>query len=115
MVQRFQVVLFLTEIKKLVAAGQVTFVNRKKNLKTLVKYGWSLDSVMDTLLQLQPAHYSGGPETDIDRPDDEVWIFGIESMDNIHIYCKLKLTRTPDMVVCLSFHESERAMHHPFA
>lgn len=109
----FQITLCLFRVKQTVAAGEIQFIDRKKNMATLTQLGMTVQNAIDALLGLGLANYVSGPETDHDTGEPKcIWKFGI-LIENEEIYVKLKLLE--EQVKELSFHISERKLDYPYA
>jgi hypothetical protein len=67
--------LCLERIKRCISAGNVLFVNRRKNLQTLLDLGLTVANVFDQLLKLRPENYHSGPEPDKNLTEGQVWVF----------------------------------------
>ena len=100
-----EVAQFLSDMKKAVNAGKISFIPRKKNMFTLAKLGLTMKDVKDELINLSYANYVSGPETDYDCPaSDCFWIFKT-MIDSSCIYIKVKvLYQTDGGVKIVSFH-----------
>ncbi|MBN1523597.1 MAG: type II toxin-antitoxin system MqsR family toxin [Spirochaetales bacterium] len=101
--------LCLSRIKRCIEAGNVHFINRKKNIEFLLKIGLTVGNVFDILMQLTPQNYHFGPLYDKDGSEGQVWIF-IHPITNKKIYIKLKFFEGEgnDWMKVLSFHEEEK-------
>ena len=96
------------------------FINRKKNMDDIARFGLSMSEVKNILLSLTPSDYVVGPETDYNNSLGEVWTFGVY-IECCCLYVKLKIEpmKPPsgDVVMvakCLSFHEAQYRMVFPF-
>ena len=100
---------FLKDMRAAIAAGNYSFIPRKKNLDTLAALGLLVQDVLDELTQLTFDHYISGPETDRDRPNtDSFWIFK-SIIEGNSIYIKVKIEYQTDKgVKIVSFHIAER-------
>jgi hypothetical protein len=108
--------LFLAEAKNLIFEMKFALVPRSKNLKALFALGWTSAVLADFLNTLTPRNYVQGPEQDIDKPGEDVWIFGAK-IERAEYYFKLKINRLEegDAIACLSFHKAERPLRYPYA
>ncbi len=106
---------FLIKAKDLIENKCWFFSQRKKNLDSLAKHGLTIYNAKDELYKLTYRNYVDGPLVDIDqRFPGEVWVFG-KSIDKVNFYIKLKITGEPDgLLVCLSFHGSNKPMVYPY-
>lgn len=100
---------FLAQAKKLMAAGSYVFVPRRKNLQALSNHGLTVADAKDEILGLMVSDYYKGPKKDFDRgqPGD-IWEFK-KTVDDEQFYVKLKIQNRngKDILKCLSFHEDE--------
>ena len=51
------------------------FINRKKNMDDIARFGLSMSEVKNILLSLTPSDYVVGPETDYNNSLGQVWTF----------------------------------------
>ena len=109
---RSQVLLFLFLAKKCISR-RFTFIPRNKNMATLAMLGISIQDAKQRVLALTPSDYVGGPEPNLVRPNEEVWIFGV-AVESVDLYVKLSVIVEPEECVCISFHEADRPMSFPF-
>ncbi len=103
------IISFLNKMKRLVSEGRFQFVDRKKNLDSLAKYGLTIKDLKHTLFDLCVKDYYAGPKSDDDFSLGEIWEF-IKRIETIDFYIKLKLEEEEngEIIVCISFHESNR-------
>ena len=73
---RSQVLLFLFLAKKC-TSRRFTFIPRSKNMATLAMLGISIQDAKQRVLGLTAGDYVDGPEPNLVRPSEEVWIFGL--------------------------------------
>ena len=109
-----QVSTFLNEFKLLVARNCFQFVHRLETNKAAISLGLTNELAKREILNLSVVDYSSGPEVDKDRPGD-VWIFGKE-INGCEVYIKLKIytVGTNKYAKCISFHQAEYSLNHPF-
>lgn len=104
----------LSEIREKIQKYGLYFLKTKdKNRQTLARLGIMADRVIEVIEDLRAEDYCGGPD-----PDDKyawrfVSVFG-KQFDGIELYIKLSVSVWDEKVVCLSFHEAERAMTYQF-
>jgi hypothetical protein len=110
-----QVSTFLNEFKSLIARNSFQFVQRLETNKTATSLGLTNELAKREILNLSVVDYSSGPEADRDKPGD-VWVFGKE-INGCEIYIKLKIytVGTTKYAKCISFHEADYYLNHPFA
>lgn len=108
---RTRVALFL-ELMKHAARVRFIFWPRKKNLDALALLGITREDAKARVLGLTPDEYVSGPEPDHNRPDLEVWVFGL-NIEGREVYVKMQVTLDPTQCVCISFHVSERPLRFP--
>jgi hypothetical protein len=100
--------LFLERIKNLALQGKIVFQprNRKKSRDFLLKYGFTVEDINAVLNQLEPKHYSKGPEDDHDGSEGSVYVFLCQYEGlNIYIKAKIVIDSNGDNGIILSFHE----------
>lgn len=110
-----QVSTFLNEFKSLMEKKRFQFVQRLETNKTAISLGLTNELAEREILNLSVVDYSSGPEPDNDRPGD-VWVFGKE-INGCDVYIKLKIytAGTIKYAKCISFHEANYSLKHPFA
>lgn len=100
---------FLARAKKLLSAGEFTFVPRRKNLQALSEHGLTIADAKNEIIGLIVGDYYKGPKEDFDptQPGD-VWEFK-KNVDDEQFYVKLKIQNRngKDILKCLSFHEDD--------
>lgn len=101
---------FLDRFKEKAAQSGLHLQPRKKNLDSLAQLGFRIEDAEEIVNGLTDDDYVGGPESDDDGSEGEVWIFGASS-GHAMIYIKLKLD--PYQAKCLSFHEAEHRLVFP--
>lgn len=102
-----QIVSFLSQAKALMAAGQYTFVPRRKNMQDLALHNLTIADVRQEILGLTVSDYYKGPKRDFDRSQPgDIWEFkkGVGG-DRFYIKLKIQNVNGTDILKCLSFHE----------
>lgn len=96
-------------LHKSVADKSYDLVPTLKNRNSRRKYGLTLFDIEDFLESINENDLHSGPEKDRDKPDEEVFIFKKEILNNINFYVKIKKdnTVTHDRIKILSCHEDE--------
>jgi hypothetical protein len=96
----------LTRIKIAAKNNRIYFINRDKNLKTLVRFDLHVQDIVSICLTLKMSDYHRGPEKDHDGSDGEVWIF-IHPFHRTRMYIKIKLftVNAIDYLKIISFHD----------
>ena len=109
-----EVVRFLERFKKVVGDRGLDVVGRDVNRAGLRELGLTKRNRQDEILDLAVSDYSAGPEADHDLPG-QLWIFG-KWVAGWEIYIKLKLASVDGTWIakCISFHEAEYPLMHPF-
>jgi len=108
------VLTFLAEFKRLVAAGRFYIVDRDKNRDGLLLLGITENQRKEYLLNLRKSDYSSGPDVD-DIHGGYVWIFGLTVAEK-EVYVKIAVNEwNGKQAVCISFHIAERPLVYPFA
>lgn len=97
---------------KKASQGGLNLQPRKKNLDSLARLGLRIEDAEEIVFGLTDEDYVGGPESDEDGSEGEVWIFGVSS-GNSMVYIKLKLD--PYQAKCLSFHEAVHRLVFPLS
>ncbi|MEI6291158.1 MAG: hypothetical protein WCP19_12060 [Chloroflexota bacterium] len=112
---RQQVIDFLGEFKHLIELNRFHFVQRLESNKTIVTLGLTKNNARRELLSLSVSDFSSGPTQDREIAAQEFWIFGKE-LRGIEAYIKLKIYEVNGIhyAKCVSFHEAEFKMKHPF-
>lgn len=99
---------FLNKVKKAIDEGNFEILERKENMVTKRKYGFTTLEQEEMVKQLEPKDLIRGPVLDEFIPSEDVWIFkkkynGIKVM----FYIKLKIRNNKECI-CLSFHEDKK-------
>lgn len=96
-------------LHKSVADKSYDLVPTLKNRNSRRKYGLTLFDIEDFLKSINETDLHSGPEKDRDKPDEEVFIFKKEVLNNINFYVKIKKDNTVahDRIKILSCHEDE--------
>lgn len=100
---------FLAQAKRLIAAGDYVFVPRRKNLQAISDHGLTVNDAKDEMLGLMVGDYFKGPKQDFDRSQPgDIWEFK-KIVDGEQFYVKLKIQNRngKDILKCLSFHEDD--------
>lgn len=110
-----EVVLYLSEVKQLLANDKYDFVPRKANIEALTELGWTTNYFFtDYLMQLTLLNYVNGPETDRDAYNEDIWVFG-NDIEGQQYYVKIKIrTIVKQEVVCISFHKANFILKFPW-
>jgi len=109
---------FLLDFKSALRGGLYSFVERQRNIQGLIDLGLTEPGdAVPLLLSLTPDDYCSGPEPDSDRPDEEVWVFGVE-VEGTEAYVKVKRIDDPRSgigcrALILSFHPAEHPLDYP--
>jgi len=109
-----QASIFLKEFKKIVTQERgLDIVDRKENLKSLLKLGITKKNCKHEILDLSVSDYCAGPKPDKDRPG-EIWEFGKKNSGH-DVYIKLKIAETGSIKIakCISFHIAEFPIINP--
>jgi hypothetical protein len=92
----------------------LVFIEREKNLQTLLDLEISPEQREAIFMQLSPADYCKGPKPDTVQQGSEYWEFGTWHKGR-ELYLKLSLGATADSpAICLSFHPAERTMRYTY-
>lgn len=103
------VLAFLAQVKRLLAAGQYDFVPRRKNLMSLAACGLTIKDAKDEILGLTASDYYKGPKQDLDaKQPGDIWEFK-KKIGSKQFYVKLKIQNRngTEILKCLSFHEDD--------
>ncbi len=106
---KVDILAFLSQAKKLIAAGQYDFVPRRKNLMSLAACGLTIKDAKDEILGLTASDYYKGPKHDLDsQQSGDIWEFK-KKIGSKQFYVKLKIQNRngTDVLKCLSFHEDD--------
>lgn len=97
---------FLEALKEILGSGGRFFVvPREKNKISLLALGLTYANCKQELLSLNELDYCSGPDVDPEAKGD-VWVFGKE-IEGRSVYIKVRVTKEPPAVTCISFHEAE--------
>ncbi len=98
----------LCDMREALGQDNFHFVNRRKNLNSLMSLGLKLIDVKEALNELTYTDYIRGPEIDRDFPStDKLWIFKKRIINEI-FYIKLKVEyQANGQVKVVSFHIDE--------
>lgn len=87
--------------------GKMIFLERKKNIEFLRKYGLLIEDIKDIILNLTPQDCIEGPENDHNtKYEGQIWKFRNSTYLDVTVYIKIRYN-PPEEVVCISFHEDE--------
>jgi hypothetical protein len=104
---------FLKEIKKIIKEHGIIFFQKAQDEIIQLEINTIIAKEMIEKLELKD--YVSGPNDDKDRPELNVWIFGVEPLKGfLEIYIKLSDRKDNQRVVCLSFHTAKFPMRHPY-
>lgn len=103
---------FLKNFKFKLSFYGVVFMQRDKNLKTLIALELTTINRTSVLHQLKVEDYFKGPTLDYDN-GPELWEFGIK-IKHSNVYIKITMGRVNLPVICISFHLAERNIKYPF-
>lgn len=99
---------FLEEIREAIQKNKLQYIPRGENEEWLLKLGFTVKNVEQTVMALTPEDYYDGPRDDInDKYKGTVWIF-TKSICGNPIYIKIKLQEFKNgrkIAKCLSFHK----------
>ena len=107
-----QVEQFLKDFKFKLSFYGVIFLQRDKNLKTLIALELNTVNRTSLLNQLKVEDYYKGPTLDFDK-GPELWEFGMKIKQN-DVYIKITIGQVNLSVICISFHLAERNIKYPF-
>lgn len=112
MANKTDVETFLSTFKAKLEIFDVVFLNRDKNLRTLIDL--EITNVQRRLLlkDLKVEDYYRGPTKDVDNGPD-LWEFG-RILKHKEVYIKITIGLMNRPVICISFHLAERAIEYPF-
>lgn len=112
MSSRIQIEDFLSNFKLKLKIYGVVFLQRDKNLDTLIKLELTTVNRTSILQALTYQDYYKGPTPDYDK-GAELWEFGVE-VKHRDVYIKITMGHTDRPVICISFHIAERRIKYPF-
>lgn len=113
MASKFDVELFLKQLKQHLEIWQIVFINRPKNqLQTLADLEITAQKREEIIKNLTYKDYSEGPKPETQFTGGEMWIFG-KKVKNQELYIKLTISNKTDNVICISFHKAEHPMKYP--
>ena len=112
--QQVEVEEFLTKCRVLIQRGALTFVPRTKNIEGMAELGITNVEAEKILSRLTVNNYVRGPESDENGSLEDIWFFGAPvAKREAYIKMKIRLTSQGEIVVCISFHPSERDLRFP--
>ena len=112
-----QVVIFLTEFKRIASAEGIVLIPRDKTIRGLIALGITKGIALNELMSLTHQEYVSGPDSDSDPTHTgDVWIFG-KVINGVPTYIKLKIEMKGgcEFAKCLSLHPAEYVMRFPFS
>ena len=112
MVERDQVALFVKRLRQC-AGCEFRLERRTENMATLAHLGMTIRDARERILALTPADYVEGPKPRSGRPDQEAWVFSLRAQ-GIEVYVKVSLRLEPARCVCVSFHQAQWPLLHPY-
>ena len=113
MASKFDVELFLKQLKQHLEIWDIFFINRPKNqLQTLADLEITPKKREEIIKNLTYKDYSSGPKPETQYTGGEMWIFG-KMIKNQELYIKLTISATTQNVICISFHKAEHPMDYP--
>ncbi len=112
MATRSEVEAFLSTFKAKMEVFDVVFLNRDKNLQTLIDLEIARVSRKELLRELMVEDYFRGPTKDANNGPD-LWEFG-RLVKQKEVYIKITIGVMNRPVICISFHLAERAISYPY-
>jgi len=113
---RAEIRTFLKKFKKSAKDNGIYFVNRKKNMDTLIELGITIDEAIERIMTISTGDYSSGPLKDHQSDKGEIWIFS-KKVNELNIYVKLRFCETSEWgkqaAAVLSFHEPKYNIYLP--
>ena len=106
---------FLDEFKIFTNIFDIIFIDSEKNINGLLDLGVTANIRKEIILNLGVENYYQGPSADRDRPQFDVWGFGVKLNKTDEVYIKLSTRREKHKSVCLSFHRAEFQINYPYA
>lgn len=114
MATKEEVQAFLQNFKaKLSIWGVVFRDERGKNFQTLLALEITPKYRESILNELQALDYCQGPIEEKLYGGSDMWVFG-KTIKKTEIYIKITLGLQGKQVICISFHEAEKALIYPF-
>ena len=108
----YQITNFLTLFKEF-AQSNFYFVDRKKNLDCLARFGITVQQAKVEIMGLTHEDYYRGPLPDKGTTGGELWEFG-KRIEGKEIFIRLKVVLQYNMAKCQSFHIAEKSMQYPY-
>ena len=112
MATRSEVEAFLSTFKAKMEFFDVVFLDRDKNLQTLIDLEIARVSRKELLRELRVEDYFRGPTKDANNGPD-LWEFG-RLVKQKEVYIKITIGVMNRPVICISFHLAERAISYPY-
>jgi hypothetical protein len=103
---------FLKEFHEKMQIWDVLYLNRDKNIQTLVDLELRPAERAKILEALQVQDYSEGPLPEKMMEGADMWVFG-KSVKKQEVYIKITLGKFGSNVLCISFHIAEHKMNYP--
>ena len=98
---------FLESVRNALTNGNYTFIDRRKNLDSMARYGLLVQDVLDAIEELSCSNYIKGPDQDHDPSElDPMWVFKKSIEGNI-FYIKIKIILCDSSLRIISFHIDE--------
>jgi hypothetical protein len=86
---------------------------RMKNSSALLSLEITPNQRKEIIEDLQVEDYSEGPLDDTLYGIASLWVFG-KMVKGTEVYIKISTGRFNSQVICISFHDAEKAMKYPF-
>lgn len=112
MATKSEVEAFLSTFKAKMEVFDVAFLERDKNLQTLIDLEITPVNRKQLLKELAVEDYFRGPRKDSDNGPD-LWEFG-RLLRQKEVYIKFTIGMMNKLVICISFHLAERAIEYPY-
>ncbi len=106
---------FLKEFKTFAKVFDIFVIDTEKNINSLLDLGITANIRKDIILNLEVENYHRGPNKDRNRPQFDVWEFGVKLSKTDEVYIKLSTRREKSRSICLSFHRVEFQINYPYA
>ena len=97
---------FLNKVKIDIANKSYDFIHTGKNKISRRKYGLTMVDIEDYIANLNAVDLYEGPVVDRDYPNEKLYIFKKEILQDVVFYTKIKIKN--NQVKILSCHEDEK-------
>ena len=103
---------FLKDFRVKLQVFDVVYIDREKNLQTLLDLELVPSKRKEALEQLKVEDYSEGPLEETMHGGSNMWVFG-KKISGREIFIKMAMGQPNRSVICVSFHTAEHPLTYP--